>query len=452
MKKLVFPKGFVWGAASAAYQVEGAFDEDGRGESIWDRYCRIPGLVANGDTGDAACDQYHRYKEDIALMQKLNLRAYRFSVAWPRVFPGGFGAVNPKGLDYYDRLADALLEAGIMPFATLYHWDLPQALQERGGWANPDTAKYFADYCAVVYDRLNGCVLNWATLNEPYCSSFLGNHVGRHAPGNHDYALALRVAYYLYVGHGLAVQAFRAKGIKGEIGIALNLMGRLPYDPANPDDVAAAKRADGNLNRWFLDPIVRGTYPEDMLDWYRKKGVALPPFDEQEIALMKQPLDFVALNYYNDFYVRANPHVYPDEFELKNPRYAPVNTRDWPVTEDGFTAMLLRLKNEYGINRIMISENGTATHDLVTMEHTVEDMQRIDYLRRHIAAMHRAIEQGVNVFAYMQWSLTDNFEWAFGYNSRFGLIYVDFETQERIIKSSGAWYAKLVAENALEIP
>jgi beta-glucosidase len=451
VKKLVFPKNFIWGAASASYQVEGAFNEDGRGESIWDRYCRIPGLVANGDTGDTACDHYHRYKEDIELMKRLNLRGYRFSIAWPRIFPGGFGKINLKGLDYYDRVVDALLEADIIPFVTLYHWDLPQALQDRGGWANPDIAKYFADYCAAVYEKLNGRVPYWMTLNEPYCSSFLGNYVGRHAPGNHDYALALRVAYYLYLGHGLAVQAFREKSIKGEIGIALNLMGRLPYDPSVPADIAAAKRADGVLNRWFLDPIIRGTYPEDMLDWYRKKGVTLPPFDEKEMTFMKQPLDFIALNYYNDFYVHAAPWVFPDEFELKNPRHIPVNARDWPITENGFADMLLRLKNEYGVSRIMISENGTATHDLVMADHGVEDPQRIDYLRRHIAALHRAIEQGVNVFAYMQWSLTDNFEWAFGYNSRFGLIYVNFETQERIIKSSGAWYAKLIAENAVEI-
>jgi beta-glucosidase len=452
MKKLAFPKDFIWGAASASYQVEGAFSEDGRGESIWDRYCRIPGMVANGDTGDRACDQYHRYQEDIGLMQKLGIGGYRFSIAWPRIFPGGFGKANPQGLDYYDRLADALLKAGIMPFVTLYHWDLPQALQDRGGWANPDTAKYFADYCAAVYEKLNGRVPYWMTLNEPYCSSFLGNYVGRHAPGGHDYALALRAAYYLYVGHGFAVQAFREKDIKGEMGIALNLMGRLPYDPEAPADRAAASRADGNLNRWFLDPIIRGAYPEDMLEWYRNKGLTLPPFDDKEITLMKQPLDFIALNYYNDFYVRANPDVFPDEFEIKNRRYMPVNTRGWPITESGFTGMLLRLKNEYNIPRIMISENGTSTHDIITMDHKVEDPQRIDYLRRHIAALHRAIEQGVNVFAYMQWSLTDNFEWAFGYDSRFGLIYIDFETQKRIIKSSGAWYAKLIAENAVEIP
>ena len=450
--KLVFPEYFIWGAASASYQVEGAAFEDGRGESIWDRWSHIPGNVLNGDTGDVACDQYHRYRDDIGLMKKMGLQAYRFSLAWPRVMPTGFGTPNPKGLDYYSRLVDELLNAGITPFATLYHWDLPQHLQDRGGWANPDTARYFADYAAEMFAKLGGRVRYWMTLNEPYCSSFLGNYVGRHAPGYHDYSLALRTAYYLYVGHGLAVQRFRQSGSGGEIGIALNLMRRLPYDAADPNDCAAAVRADGNLNRWFIDPLLKGRYPEDMLDWYAKKGVALPPFDQDEIALMSQKLDFIGLNYYNDFWIRHNPAAYPDEGEIQNPPHVPANARDWPLTENGFTEMLLRLKNEYGVSKILITENGTATHDLVSVERRVEDAQRVDYLKRHIAAMHRAIEAGVNVFGYLQWSFTDNFEWAFGYGSRFGLVYIDYKTQERIVKQSGEWYAQVIANNGFEIP
>ncbi|MDR3114099.1 MAG: beta-glucosidase [Treponema sp.] len=450
-RKLQFPQGFIWGAASASYQVEGAVKQDGRSESIWDRYCSIPGMVANQDTGEAACDQYNRYKEDVALMKTLGLQAYRFSIAWPRVMPQGTGKVNPKGLDYYSRLVDTLLEAGIKPFATLFHWDLPQCMADTGGWCNPDMPRYFLEYAAAVFDTLRDRVGYWMTLNEPYCTAFLGHYIGRHAPGYHDYAQALRVAYYLYVAHGLVVQQFKKQGQGGEIGIALNLMGRLPLTPEDPQDQAAAKRADGNLNRWFLDPLLKGSYPADMLGWYEKKGVVLPPFDTQEIALMHQDLDFIGLNYYNDFYVQYNPHVWPDEWEIKNPRYVPVNTREWPITEQGLTAMLLRLKNEYGVKRILISENGTATHEMVSMEHTVEDPQRIDYLKRHLRALHQGLEAGVTVFGYLQWSFTDNFEWAFGYNSRFGLVYVDFQTQERIVKQSGAWYAKVIEENALTL-
>jgi beta-glucosidase len=449
--KLSFPKDFIWGAASASYQVEGAANEDGRSESIWDRWSHIPGNVLNGDTGDVSIDQYHRYKDDVALMKKMGLQAYRFSLAWPRVMPDGFGKVNQKGLDYYSRLVDELLGAGIKPFATLFHWDLPQNLADRGGWANPDTAKYFADYSAAVFKALDDRVHHWMTLNEPYCTAFLGHYIGRQAPGYHDYALALRVAYYLYVGHGLVVQQYRQSG-SGEIGIALNMMSRLPYDPNNPGDVAAARRADGNLNRWFIDPLIKGSYPADMIDWYTRKGVKLPPFNEGEMALMRQKLDFIGLNYYNDFWVRHNPNIYPDEGELKNPPHIPANARDWPLTENGFTNMLLRLKNEYGVSKILITENGTATHDLVSVEGRVEDAQRVDYLKRHIAAMYRAMEAGVNVFGYMQWSFSDNFEWAFGYESRFGLVYIDYQTQERIVKQSGEWYSKLIADNGFEMP
>ncbi|MDR0540069.1 MAG: beta-glucosidase [Spirochaetaceae bacterium] len=449
--KLTFPKDFIWGAASASYQVEGAAFEDGRGESIWDRYCQTPGNIEAGDSGAAACDQYHRYKDDVALMKKMGLHAYRCSIGWPRIQPDGAGAVNQKGLDYYSRLVDELLGAGITPFITLYHWDLPQALQDRGGWCNPDTAKYFGAYAGIVFDKLGDRVKHWMTLNEPYCAAIVSNHVGRHAPGIRDFATALRVSYFLYVGHGLALKCFREGNYGGDIGIALNLMNRMPYNPQSEADKAAAVRADGILNRWFLDPLLRGTYPADMVEWYRRKGITLPPFETDELRLMSQKLDFIGLNYYNDAWAVHNPADWPEEAELRNPPHTPASVRDWALTETGFEKMLIRLKAKYGVQKILITENGTATHDLVSVEGRVEDSQRVDYLKRHLAALHRALAAGVNVFGYMQWSFTDNFEWAFGYDSRFGLVYIDYVTQKRILKQSGEWYAQVIANNGFDI-
>lgn len=449
MEKLTFPKGFVWGTASASYQVEGAAREDGRGESIWDRYCTIPGNVDNGDSGDVACDHYHRYREDVKLMQQMGMTGYRFSIAWPRIFPDASGKPNAEGLAFYSDLVDALLEAGIIPYVTLYHWDLPQALQDIGGWANPEMPQYFLTYARTVMERLGDRVRHWITLNEPYCAAFLGNYEGRHAPGLRDFSTALRVSYYLYVGHGLVVKYFRESGMQGEIGIALNLMGRLPFSDS-PEDIAAAKRGDGYLNRWFLDPLVRGSYPQDMVDWYRSKGVVMPPFATEDLKLMSQPLDFFGLNYYNDFFVYNNPTAWPIDFSIRNPRHMPVNDRNWPITEEGFYNMLWRMKEEYGISKILITENGTATNEVKDVQGTVEDPQRVDYLHRHLRQMHRAIQDGVEVFGYMQWSFSENFEWAFGYHSRFGLVYIDFATQERILKQSGHWYAGVARDNAIE--
>lgn len=449
MKEYIFPKDFCWGVASASYQIEGAAKEDGRGESIWDRYCSIPGNVANGDNGDVACDFYHRYKEDIALMKDMGVKGYRFSISWPRIFPNGTGEVNKKGLQFYIDMVDELLANGITPFATLYHWDLPQALQDRGGWANDESSDWFLEYAKVVFEALKDKVKNWMTLNEPFCAAFIGNYEGRHAPGINDFSTAVKVSYNLYVGHGKAVKYFR-ENCEGEIGIALNLMQRLPYDYTQ-ESKDAAVRADGYLNRWFIDPIIFGKYPEDMVSLYKNKGVVLPEFRKEDLALMSQKLDFIGLNYYNDFYVIEDKSVWPLDFEIKNPPRIPVNARDWPVTEDGFTAMLLRLKNEYGVDKILITENGTATNDVVSLNHTVDDQPRTDYLKRHLAAMNTAMEQGVNVFGYMQWSFCDNFEWAFGYNSRFGIVYIDFDTQERIVKESGKFYSSVIKEGKLTI-
>lgn len=451
MKKLEFPKNFVWGSATASYQVEGAAREDGRGESIWDRYCAVPGNVLNSDTGLVACDHYHRYKEDVALMKHMGLAAYRLSIAWPRVIPDGNGPVNEKGLDFYSDLVDELLAAGITPYVTLYHWDLPQALQDMGGWANPEAPAWFARYAQVVFDRLGGRVKHWMTLNEPFCTAFLGNYEGRHAPGLTDFSTAVRVAYHLYVGHGLAVKCFREGGYGGEIGIALNLMARLPYHDTE-EDKAAAHRADGYLNRWFIDPIMKGEYPADMVAWYTEKGVVLPEFKKEHLALMSQPLDFIGLNYYNDFYVKHDPTNWPLEATIENPPNMPVSERGWPVTEIGFAGMLLRLTKEYGVKNILITESGISCNDIVDMAGKVDDTLRKDYYMRHLAAMHSAMQQGAPVCGYLLWSFCDNFEWAFGYTSRFGMVFIDFETQQRIIKESGKWYMDVIRNNGFEVP
>lgn len=443
-----FPENFVWGAATASYQIEGAWNEGGRGETIWDRYCSIPGNIKNGDDGKVACDHYHRYKEDVALMKKMGLQAYRFSIAWSRILPNGRGEVNQEGLKFYSDLIDCLLEAGIEPYVTLYHWDLPQALQDIGGWANEKMPEYFLEYAKIVFQAFSGRVKKWITLNEPYCAAFLGNYEGRQAPGLRDFSTAVRVAYYLYVGHGLVVDYFRKQKDLGEIGITLNLMGRLPLTDSK-EDQEAARRADGYLNRWFIEPIMQGKYPQDMIDLYREKGVTLPEFKKEHLKLMSQPLDFVGLNYYNDFWVKADANKWPIGFQIENPKNVPVNDRSWPVTENGFLNMLLRMKNEYGVEKIYITENGTSFPDVVSMEGKVEDGARKDYLHRHLAKLWEAIRQGVPVQGYFQWSLYDNFEWAFGYSSRFGIVFVDFATQERTIKESGYWYSNVIAQNGI---
>ena len=361
-----FPKDFVWGVATASYQIEGAAREGGRGESIWDRYCAIPGNVQDGDTGDVACDHYHLFREDVELMRRMGVKAYRFSIAWPRVLPQGRGEVNEKGMAFYSELVDALLEAGIEPYVTLYHWDLPQVLQDIGGWANHEMPEIFLAYAKLIFERLGGRVKHFITLNEPYCAAFLGHYEGRMAPGLHDFSTAVRAAYHMYVGHGMAVKAFRESGLAGEIGIALNLMGRLPLTD-KPEDIEAARRADGYLNRWFIEPIMLGRYPQDMVELYQKAGVVLPAFKPEDLALMHQKLDFVGLNYYNDFWAKDAPERWPVRFVIENPKNMPVTDRNWPITESGFANMLLRMKNEYGVEKIIVTENGASYPDVVSL-------------------------------------------------------------------------------------
>jgi beta-glucosidase len=433
-----FPADFVWGAATASYQIEGAAHEDGRGESIWDRFCRTPGKVRNGDTGDIACDHYHRYKEDIALMRNLGLRGYRFSIAWPRILPGGRGPVNDKGLDFYDRLVDELLGNGIQPYATLYHWDLPQTIEDAGGWPERSIVDAYLAYAERVVRRLGDRVQHWITLNEPWVSAWLGYGIGIHAPGRTDEASALAAGHHLLLAHGHAVDIIRRDSLGARVGITLNLS-PVYAASSSPEDEAAARLADGMANRWFLDPIFRGRYSADMDQWSNAALLAIQAGDLRTIAA---PIDFLGVNFYNRQLVRADPasghpiHVRPDHGRFTD--------MDWEVYPHAFYELLTRLQRDYQPPQIFITENGAAYDDVRLHDGSVHDPERQHYLEQHLAACSRAIRDGVPLAGYFAWSLLDNFEWACGYQKRFGLIYVDYPTQQRIPKSSFHWYRRFI--------
>jgi len=431
---------FVWGAATSAYQIEGAVAEDGRAPSIWDTFCRMPGAIDNGDTGDVACDHYHRWPTDIALMRQLGLDAYRFSIAWPRVLPEGSGRVNEKGLAFYDRLVDALLAEGIRPFVTIYHWDLPQVLQDRGGWPNRDTAMHLAEFAGVVAARLGDRVSDWFTVNEPLCSAWIGYLEGRMAPGERDIARAVPAAHHLLLGHGLATQALRANASSpARVGAVLNLS---PCEPVtdDPADAAAAIRADGHTNRWWLDPLYGRGYPTDMFEVY---GVE-PPVRAGDLEVIATPTDHFGLNYYFRQVVTDDPEGPPPRARMVSLPDGVQTAMGWEVHPDGLTELLLRLTNEYDVSRIYVTENGSAWPDEVLPEGLVEDKDRAIYLENHIAAALRAARQGASLAGYFVWSLLDNFEWAYGYAKRFGLVHVDYETQRRTVKLSGLRYAEII--------
>ena len=436
---LSLPADFRWGTATAAYQIEGAATEDGRSPSIWDTFCRVPGAVAGGDNGDVACDHYHRWREDIGLMKQLGVDAYRFSLAWPRVVPGGDGPVNEAGLAFYDRLTDALLEAGITPFPTLYHWDLPQALQDRGGWPARETAEHFAQYASVVAERLGDRITNWATLNEPLCSAWIGHLEGRMAPGLTDITAAVHASYHLHLGHGLAVQAIRAAVPDAQVGIVNNLTHCEPASDREAD-VAAARRSDGHVNRWWMDPLHGRGYPQDMLELY---GVDLPerPGDLGTIAA---PLDWLGLNYYFRNLVADEPGgPLPRARGVLLPG-ARRTAMDWEVHAEGLTKTLLRMTEDYGARCLYVTENGSAYPDVVGPDGQIDDPERTRYLEEHLAACADAVNRGVPLAGYFAWSLMDNFEWAYGYDKRFGLVHVDYGTQRRTVKGSGHRYAEVI--------
>lgn len=432
---------FRWGVATASYQIEGAVHEDGRGESIWDRFCATPGHILNNDTGDVACDHYHRYREDVQLMRELGINAYRFSIAWPRILPTGRGQVNEAGLDFYERLVDELLAAGIEPFATLYHWDLPQTLQDEvGGWNSRETAKAFADYADIVSRRLGDRVQQWITLNEPYVSSFMGHEAGEFAPGLKDARVAWQTTHYLLLGHGLAVPILRANGgAQTRVGITLSLS---PTEAAtnSQEDQVLARFADGKLNRWFLDPVFKGSYPADMLAMLPNLGDFVPKMEEGDAEIIARPVDFLGVNYYFRTIIHQPEGEPWGEYTLVHPEGAEYTAMGWEVYAQGLHDLLVRLHNDYAIPAMYITENGAAFEDVVSTDGRVHDARRTHYLQEHIAAVLAAKQEGVPMEGYFTWSLLDNFEWSLGYSKRFGIVYTDYSTQQRIIKDSGYWY------------
>ncbi|MHA6669822.1 GH1 family beta-glucosidase [Homoserinimonas sp. A447] len=463
-----FPQDFLFGVATAAYQIEGAAHEDGRRDSIWDAFCRVPGAVVNADNGDVACDHYHRYAQDVRMMADLGIQTYRFSTSWARIRPDG-GPVNPLGLDFYSRLVDELLENGIKPWLTLYHWDLPQALEEKGGWANRDTAHRFAEYAGDVHDALGDRVDAWTTLNEPWCSSFLSYTGGEHAPGRQSVADGLAAGHHLLLAHGLAIKELRARDEKLQLGITLNLTVPDPVDPTKPGDVDAARRIDGQFNRFFLDPIFRGEYPADLLADLDGLGLTenIRPGDLDTIST---PIDALGVNYYHGEALSSEP---PAEPELStaapserpkrspfpaadgvywHPRGLPVTAMGWEVQPEGLTRLLNRVHEEYSGPAevaLYVTENGAAYDDTVEADGSVHDTDRTEFLRSHLAAIRDAIEQGTPVGGYFYWSLMDNFEWAWGYDKRFGLVRVDYETQERTLKDSAIEYRRIIGDRAV---
>lgn len=443
-----FPEGFVWGAATAAYQIEGAVHEGGRGQCIWDTFSHTPGKTANGDTGDTACDHYHRWREDLDNMHALGLKGYRFSIAWPRIFPSGGGQLNAKGLDFYSHLVDGLLEKNIQPMATLYHWDLPQALQDKGGWTNRDTAHYFADYAAALFSHLGDRIGTWITLNEPQCSAIAGHAMGFHAPGLTDYATAVQACHELLMSHALAVRAFRELCAgKGSIGITLNLNAVYPATDS-AEDAAAARLADGISNRWYLDPVFTGAYPEDVMESYARGGVAHRMREGDGEILASGKPDFLGVNYYFPQRVRrADPRRHPGGFQFVTPPDCPKTDMDWEVYPEGLHDLLVRIDRDYGKPVIFITENGAAYADTVAESGQVRDDERISYIASHLRESHRAIREGVKLAGYFVWSLMDNFEWQHGYAKRFGVTYVDYTTQVRTWKRSGEWYRDVIASN-----
>ena len=440
-----FPSDYVWGAATAAYQIEGAWDEDGKGESIWDRFCHTPGNIANGDTGDVACDHYHRWRTDVGLMKQLGVKAYRFSIAWPRVLPDGRGRVNPKGLDFYSRLVDALLEAAIEPYVTLYHWDLPQGLQDQGGWPARLTAEAFVEYADLVTRRLGDRVKHWMTLNEPFVSAFVGHLQGRHAPGHSDLGEALAAAHHLLLAHGWAVPVVRSNVREAEAGIALNLGGQFPASPSVADR-AAAWHGDGVLNRWFLDPISARGYPADIVAHYGYPMDFVQAGDLESIAV---PLDFLGVNYYSRTIVRSR-EVAEANNAPRTVRAQPQRTEmGWEVYPEGLYDLLGRLHFDYRFPTLYVTENGAAYPDQIGPDGSVQDPDRMAYLEGHFKAAARAIAAGVPLRGYFVWSLLDNFEWGHGYSKRFGLVYVDYPTQRRVLKTSAHWYKRVIAANGV---
>ena len=444
MATLAFPEGFVWGAATASYQIEGAWNEDGKGPSIWDEFTHTPGKIKNGDTGDVACDHYHRYREDVALMKSLGLEAYRFSISWPRVLPEGQGAVNEAGLDFYSRLIDELLAAGITPTPTLYHWDLPLALHHLGGWPNVDTAGWFADYAELCFRRFGDRVSRWITLNEPQVVASVGYLSGHHAPGHRDQRECLHAGHTLLVGHGMAVQRLRSLLPEAEIGITVDLWPAHPATDSEEDRAAAQRWAEAN--GWFLDPIFQGDYPAVMRDAY---GELLPEFTGEQRSVVQEGIDFIGVNNYSRSVVRHNPAADPCQAEMVPPP-GPITAMGWEIYPPGLAEVVKWVHERFAPPAIYVTENGAAFDDRPDASGRVEDEDRRMYIRDYLAEVHRTIGAGVPVRGYYVWSLLDNFEWAEGYSKRFGITRVDYDTLARTLKRSGEWYGEVVRSNSID--
>ena len=445
-----FPDGFLWGAATSAYQVEGSPLADGAGPSIWHRFVRTPGLVHNGDTGDVACDHYRRFESDVALMKRLGLTAYRFSVSWSRVLPAGVGAVNPAGLGFYERLVDALLRAGIEPMVTLYHWDLPAALDDRGGWLNPDVANWFAEYAQTLYRRLDDRVKLWATLNEPWVVTDGGYLFGALAPGHRNAFEAPIASHNLLRAHGAAVQAYRAGG-RHQVGIVVNIEPKYPASDA-PQDIAATRRAQAYMNEQYLDPVFLGRYPPELQQIF---GEAWPVRPAADFDLIRQPIDFVGINYYTRSVTRFDSNAWPLRAARIKQDGAIYTETDWEVYPQGLTDTLTWVRDRYGPIPQYVTENGAAFKDPATAgAEPLDDPARAQYLREHLKAIHAAIDQGVDVRGYFAWSLLDNLEWSLGFSKRFGIVHVDFSSQKRTLKASGLTYSRLIESHgtALDEP
>ena len=432
---------FIWGVSTSSYQIEGAANEGGRGPSIWDTFSRIPGAVANADNGDIACDHYHRYNEDLDLMKWLGVGAYHFSIAWPRVIPTGSGPINKVGMDFYDRLIDGALERGITPWPTLYHWDLPQALQDKGGWNNRECAHWFAEYSYLMAEAFSDRVKNWVTINEPFCSAWLGHLYGVMAPGIKDLQTGINASHHLLLGHGLAVRAIREAASDVKVGITLNFTPAITLGDSAEDQLAV-QLADGFDNRWFGDPVFKASYPQDIVSAFNKEV----PIHAGDMQIISTPVDFLGLNYYFRQTVAYDPSAQPLPYKQVTAPNVERTGMGWEVHAQTFTELLTRINKDYAPKEIFITENGSAWDDEV-VNGKVDDPNRVRYLERHIDAMFDAKKQGVPISGYFAWSLMDNYEWAYGYAKRFGLIYVDYPTQQRIPKTSAYYYRERIKNN-----
>ncbi len=448
-EKIVFPDGFLWGTATSSYQIEGAWDADGKGESIWDRFSHTPGNIENNETGDVASDHVHRWPEDVQIMKDLGLKGYRFSISWPRILPAGRGQVNQAGLDFYSHLVDGLLEANIEPFVTLYHWDLPQVLQDEGGWPVRSTAEAFVAYADVVSRHLGDRVKHWITHNEPWVAAFMGYWSGEHAPGIQDFGTAVTASHHLLLSHGWSVPVIRQNSPDSQVGIALNL---IPQAPASPSaaDYHAARYVDGYINRWFLDPLYGRHYPADMVQAYCDQGHLPNGLDfvqEGDLNAIAVKTNFLGVNYYMRGIARDE--AVEDNEPLTVIKRDDITEMGWEVYAPGLSDMLNRLHFDYQSPKIYITENGASYSDGPDGNGRIADSRRLQYLRDHFTAAHRAMQNGVPLAGYFVWSFMDNFEWAYGYSQRFGIVWVDYETQERLLKDSALWYKEVIAQNGL---